>query len=336
MTPTEIYNIIKANRDERNKNNNNTKGDLSSSSFKKYTNSVNSIYKQLGVDEPMTPAVFIKHIDKVKSIINNAKTLSTAHAYAVAMFVFTNDAAYNALMMEKSKEKEEQVMKRERTEKQKKNWITKKEIHKKLNDLEKLANAVYEKHSLGQSLNDKDYQDIQDFILVLVSCDKYLPLRRSLDWCAFKISDINLEADNYITEDGAALVFNTYKTAAAKGKQVLHFNKYKYRNNTDWDFYSKKGAMIIKRELLRWIAINPTEYLFFTTKFRKPLSAYNITNWFNRIFEQNVSTNMLRNILMTDRHEKIINQFEQAKRAMSVGGSSASMLMNYVKDLMKT
>ena len=35
-------------------------------------------------------------------------------------------------------------MKRERTENQKKNWITKKEIHKKLNDLEIIANAVYE------------------------------------------------------------------------------------------------------------------------------------------------------------------------------------------------
>ena len=107
MTPTEIYNIIKANRDERNKNNHPSKGDLSSSSLKKYTNSVNSIYKQLGVDEPMTPAVFIKHIDKVKSIINNAKTLSTAHAYAVAMLASTNNTAYNALMIEKSKEEDE-------------------------------------------------------------------------------------------------------------------------------------------------------------------------------------------------------------------------------------
>ena len=45
----------------------------------------------------MTPAVLMKHIHKVKNTINNAQSPSTAHAYAVAIFVFTNNTAYNAL-----------------------------------------------------------------------------------------------------------------------------------------------------------------------------------------------------------------------------------------------
>ena len=331
-TSTDIYDTIKANRLERMKTNNKIKGELSNNTLKKYTSSVNSIYRQLNIDEPMTPEFFIKHIDEVKNIINNVKSLSSQNSLTTAMYVYTNYDAYNTIMMEKIKNKTEEMKKREKCETQKANWMTKKEVYNKLDQLEVKANEAYDKHSLGNTLSEKDHQDIQDYMLLLLQSDKHMPIRRSLDWIAFKIKDINRETDNYMTEDASALVFNTYKTAGSNGKQELKFNKYKYRNRTDWDFYSKKGAEVIKRELLRWIAVNPTEYLFFTTKFRKPLSAYNLTNWFHRIFDgKKVSTNMLRNILMTERHNKILNQFEQARRAIQVGGSSANMLMNYVK-----
>ena len=208
-TSTDIYDTIKANREKRMKLNKKIQGELSNSSLKKYTHSIHSLYKQLNINEPLTPIFFIKHIDKALDIIKNAKSLSTAHGYSVALFVYTNYQPYNTSMMEKLQEKQKTMMKRERTQKQKDNWITKKDIHKKLDDLEKQANKVYEKYNLGENLTDMDYQHIQDFILLLVSCDKYIPLRRSLDWCAFKIKNINLEEDNYITEDASALVFNS-------------------------------------------------------------------------------------------------------------------------------
>jgi hypothetical protein len=43
--------------------------------------------------------------------------------------------------------------------------------------------------------------------------------RRNLDWIAIKINNIDKEKDNYI--DKKNFVFNTYKTAKYKGKQLI-------------------------------------------------------------------------------------------------------------------
>jgi hypothetical protein len=138
------------------------------------------------------------------------------------------------------------------------------------------------------------------------------------------------------------LVFNKYKTSKTKGQQRLEFSNYKTKANSQttnpsWDFYTKKGATLIKRELKQWIKINPTDYLFFD-KNKNQLNQVNITHKFNKIFEsfeKNVSINMLRNILATSRDGKVLNTIANSKRAMVAGGSSAHMLEVYVKNLSK-
>lgn len=331
-TSTEIYDTIKAKREERMKAINKTAQDLSNASLKKYTNTINSLYRNMKFSTPLTPELYITEKDAINEFLKDKEPSLRRNIYT-ALFVYTNDDDYKELMSSDIATYQNQMKERQRSNKQKQNWITRKEIYSKLDELEFQAQIVYEKHSLGQSLTDKDYQDIQDYMLLLLMSDKHFPIRRSLDWTSFKISDINLEEDNYITEDGSAIVFNTYKTSKTKGRQTLTFSKYKFRNNKDWDFYSKKGAEIISTELQKWIAINPTEHLFFT-KMRKQLSSYNITNWFNRIFQKPVSTNMLRVALMTAKNEKILNDLEQATRSLIVGGSSQNLLYTYIKQLM--
>ena len=82
----------------------------------------------------------------------------------------------------------------------------------------------------------------------------------------------------------------------------LEFSNYKSKRNSltttpSWDFYSKKGATLIKRELKQWIKINPTDYLFFD-KNKNQLNQVNITHKFNKIFE---SYNKNVSILMSFR-----------------------------------
>ena len=75
-----------------------------------------------------------------------------------------------------------------------------------------------------------DYQTIQNYLLLLFSSDKHLPIRRSLDWIHFKIKDIDIQEDNYMTDE--MLVFNKYKTSKTKGQQRLEFANYKRKANS--------------------------------------------------------------------------------------------------------
>ena len=136
-----------------------------------------------------------------------------------------------------------------------------------------------------------DYQTIQNYLLLLFSSDKHLPIRRSLDWIHFKIKDIDIQEDNYMTDE--MLVFNKYKTSKTKGQQRLEFSNYKRKANSlttnpSWDFYTKNGATLIKQELKRWVKINPTDYLFFD-KNKNQLNQVNITHKFNKIFDTSIS-----------------------------------------------
>jgi len=98
----------------------------------------------------------------------------------------------------------------------------------------------------------KEYQQIQDLIIVAVLGGLFIPPRRNLDYCCFKLKNINNDNDNYI--DKNQFVFNTYKTAK---------------------FYKQQRVDIpkdLKTILTKWIKINPTDYLLFDTN-QNPLTS---------------------------------------------------------------
>ena len=92
-------------------------------------------------------------------------------------------------------------------------------------------------------LQMSDYQALQSYLILLLSSDQHFPIRRGMDWTNFKIKDIDIQEDNYMTNE--MLVFNKYKTSKTKGQQRLEFANYKTKANSmttnpSWDFYTKK------------------------------------------------------------------------------------------------
>jgi integrase len=127
----------------------------------------------------------------------------------------------------------------------------------------------------------------------------------------FKIKNIT-ENDNYI--DKKNLIFNSYKTAKAYGRQTLPL------------------PVKLKNILNKWISINPTDYLLFDVNMN-PLTNVKLNQRLNKIFgDKKISVNALRHTNITEALGEHKAQQKKAKKLMTDMGSSASMIDTYYKE----
>jgi integrase len=211
-------------------------------------------------------------------------------------------------MMEDSTAYAKEIAKNKKTETQEENWVEPQEIDAVLAKLEKDATAIYKK----QTKTPQDLQEIQNYIIMVLLSGKYIPTRRSKDFCDFKIKSINPETDNYI--DKKNLVFNSYKTAKTYGRQTLPI------------------PIKLKNILNKWIAINPTDYLLFDVNMN-PLTNVKLNQRINKIFDgKKVSTNNLRHTNITEALGEHKATKKKAEKLMTDMGSSFNMVDTYYKE----
>ena len=157
----------------------------------------------------------------------------------------------------------------------------------------------------------KELQQIQDFIIVALLGGLFIPPRRSLDYCCFKIKNIDLEKDNYL--DKNQFVFNTYKTAK---------------------FYKQQRVDIpkdLKTIVTKWIKVNPTDYLLFDTN-KNPLTSVKLNQRMNKIFGKKVGVNQMRHTYLTDKYGDTISKQKQINADMTEIGSSGTQSKVYIKE----
>ena len=161
-------------------------------------------------------------------------------------------------------------------------------------------------------LTNKEFNTLQDFIILSLTTGYWIPPRRSLDWIAFKIRNINKQEDNYVEK--GHFVFQKYKTSKFYNEQSVEI---------------PKGLKLI---LTKWIKINPSEYLLVDKpkKDGKPLSNVRITQKLNKIFDKKISTSMLRHIFLSDKLKDIPKLEELQKLATSMGHTIDEQLQ-YIK-----
>ena len=139
------------------------------------------------------------------------------------------------------------------------------------------------------------------WLVALLGCVSGLPPRRSLDYGAMKIRNFDTKTDNYYK--AGKFYFHRYKTADKYGLQIL---------------------------LRKWIKLNDTDYLLFSTN-KKPLSSPQINRILNKVFDGlHISVDMLRHIFLTDKCSNIpaIHDMEKLAKEM---GHSVNMAIQYVK-----
>ena len=277
---------------------------LSNSSVRTYASTLKNLYKKVFPQSDIKMSkyndteAFLQYLRSVPP--NQSKTALSA------LYVLTENQDYRTMMMNKLEEYGEDIKKQVKTPKQEKNWATQEQVDTLLQKHRKLALQSYKK----DPLTAKDLQTIQDYILLVLYSGKYIPVRRSVDYHAFKIRNIDKSKDNYL--DKGKFVFQQYKTAKTYGKQTISISR------------------ALQSILKRWISVNPTDFLLFNTK-NEALTSVTITQRLNKIFGQAISVNALRHLYLTSRFGHTIAINQDLEDTMKDMGSSMNMSTTYIK-----
>lgn len=163
-----------------------------------------------------------------------------------------------------------------------------------------------------KNLTMKQFQKLTDFILIGLYTE--IPPRRSLDYTAFKIKNIDEKTDNYldINKGKYKMIFNKYKNASRIGSQIVEI--------------PPKFGKILKKFIDR----NPYDYLI-VNNLGKPVLQNHITKILNRLFDKNISSSMLRHSFLTHKYGDVnLKNLEDTTEAMGNSKNSLNRTLAYV------
>lgn len=278
---------------------------LSPNSVKTYKSILTNIYRKCF---PNDDEMQIKKFDDTECIMDHLKDIpfNKRKTTLAALVVITGNKDYTKLMTEDiNKYNQNQLL--QKKEGKFENMIPIEEVEGILKKLEKEAKHLYKKENLEM----KDYQKIQDYILLALTGGIYQAPRRSLDWVML-VKDYDVEKDNYIDMKNKVFVFNSYKTAKSNGSQTIEI--------------VKPLLTILKK----WISILPADmkYLLFDGK-GNHITPSQITHRLNNIFGKPISTSLLRHIYLTSKFSNV--NLKDLKDTANAMGNSPMVALEYVK-----
>ena len=278
---------------------------LSASSVRTYTSILSSLYKKVfGTEEPD-----LNRFNDAKTILAHLKDKEPARRKTIlsALVVLTSNDAYKTQMSSDVAVFNQDNQKQEMNDKQRASDISPEQVRAVFDHLEAQAAAIYKKKHFTVC----DLLQIQDYVLLALLGGFYIAPRRSMDYTAFKLKNIDKEKDNYLEKN--TLVFNAYKTAGTYGTQEVECPKE------------------LKAILTKWSKVNPTDFLFFDSAM-KQLSSVKITQKLNKVFGgRAISVNQLRHTYLTGRFAAYTREQKEVAKTMSDMGSSPAVLNQYVK-----
>lgn len=278
---------------------------LSEGSLKTYASILKNLHKKVFENKEVEKSdfnEFRKILDYLKDVPpNKRKTILSA------LVVLTDKNEYREIMNDDVSNYNKEIQKQEKSETQRENWITTDEVREVFNRLENDAKILFKK----SNKTNADMNQIQNYIIVALLGGIFIPPRRSLDYCAMKIKNIDRDEDNYI--DKNKFVFNKYKTAKTYGKQELAIPQQ------------------LKNILNRWISINDSDYLL-RDKNGNQMTSTKLNQYMNRIFDgKKIAVNAMRHTYLTDKYKQTSEEQKRLADDMSAMGSSTNMAETYIK-----
>ena len=277
---------------------------LSDGSLKTYTSILRSLHKKIWGGN-----IDVKNFDDAKKVLEFLKEMPANKRKTLlsALVVITDAADYRKQMMSDVSDYNKEINKQEKTETQKDNWVSTEEVKVIYDMFKKNADLLYKKSSHTPS----ELQQIQNFVILALMSGVFIPPRRSLDYCEFKIKNIDKKIDNYL--DKNTLVFNRYKTAKTYGQQSVSI------------------PVQLKNILTKWSKLNPTDYLLIDTNGNK-LNSVKLNQRFNSIFgDKKIATNALRHTYLTDKYAETSKKQKALEADLTEMGSSTNVAKNYIK-----
>lgn len=281
------------------------KENISASSLKTYNSLLRSLYYN---NHPKDTDIDLEWYDKQDKVIDSLKDKpysSRKTTYAALIALTKNNDKYKKALLEDGNKYKEFINTQTKTEKQESNW-------KSFEEIKNVVDSHYEKIKpllKRKSLDDNEYKQFQDFIILALTSGVYFSPRRSSDWCFMKIKNIDKTYDNYIDKNN--FIFNKYKTSKFYGKQSVEIPKE------------------LKSILNKFIKFNPNEYLLTDGKGQQ-LSTIRLTQKLNTIFGNKISTSMLRHVYLTDKLKDVpaLNDLKELATDM---GHSVTEQLQYIK-----
>ena len=283
---------------------------ISDSSIRTYSSIVSNLYRYMHDDLHKSLEgcleFFLKNNKKVLEFLKDKEgsKRKTTLAALVVLTLHKPDVSehYRKTMLDDIHTYNDKEKDQEKTETQKKNWISQEELKKIYDELAKDTKTLLTK----EKLTPTEFQRLQHY--VILSLYTLQPPRRLMDYTEMKLNEIDKEKDNYI--DKKNFVFNIYKTSKFSGREEVTINpKLKYI-------------------LDKWKKINPHEYLLVGTN-NKKLSSSQLQQRLNTILGRQASVNILRHSFLSEKYNHIdLKEMEADAQAM---GHGVSQQMLYVK-----
>jgi hypothetical protein len=295
---------------------------LSEKSISAYASTLSNLYKKIFDADNFHRNDFNKY-EHILQYLDQFESSKRKTILASLMTVATDETAlseYRKLMMKDAKHYDDEIAKNEMTDKFRENWITPKELDDIGNKLRHEWAELYNKYKSGNVLSIKEKQQMQEYIIYLLTSGRYgLPPRRLLDWTEMKIE--NYDARKKQQEK---LNYNIYEP---KKKQFI-FNRFK----TDDKFNRQiiRTPPYIEQYLSIWKDIKPdSSYLLTDTKNSK-LTPITLNQRMNKIFGEGKSVNSLRHSYITDKY-KHVPSVQDMKDTATKMGHSVKTAMTYIK-----
>jgi hypothetical protein len=270
-----------------------------------------------GPNKPIKSLRFLHKIDNIRKFFEkNKMSLVSQKSYLgtinTILKVSGKPADLTAIDLYKNfftSEQLEELKPDKKSDKQENNWI---DWEKVIEIKQELYNKAKQSFDDNITPSKTAYNNIlQNFILSL-----YVNLqpRRSLDYSSMKIQRNDEEFDvntNYLTHDNK-MIFNNYKTKDKYGQQIIDISQNKQLMN-DLEMY-----LSVRKD-------NDNDMLLVKQNGKSFNQVNDITRLLNKIFNSNISVNMLRTIFITSKYGDMKKEQQSDANAM---GHSVNMQQN--------
>ena len=276
---------------------------LSNSSLSTYSSTLNNLYKKVFKDKDIN----VEHFDDVEKVFEHIKDIPANKRKSIlsALVVITSNSKYREMMMTDINDYKAIIDKQEKTESQKENWVSQEEIKDIFFDLKRIAEPLMKK----KTHKPAELQQIQKYIIICVLGGVFIPVRRSLDYCDFKLYNLDMKL-NYLEDD--EFVFNSYKTAKTYSTQRVSIGKE------------------LRKIIEKWRSISDNDWLLYDINGTK-LTNVKLNQRLQKILGKKASVNMLRKSYLTSKYADTMKMQNEMSDTMSQMGSSMNVAKNYVK-----
>lgn len=288
---------------------------LSNKSVQTYTSILWNLYKKIFDDGDVifdnfnNKKLFLKYLESYEP--QRRKT------YLTALTIITGNKDYRDLMISDAKACDDELLKNKKNKKQEDNWLTSEDLNNTIEKYKIIAEELFTKPPT--ELTNKEFQNIQNYIILCLTTGKYFAPRRAMDWTEFKISNFDLETDNYMIKNkkNYKMYFNIYKTKKVYGTQTLII------------------CDELKSILDKWYHIVETKYpdcdWLLTDRSQNKLDSSKLNQRFEAIFKKKSSINILRHAYVSSKYENIPDLEKLKSDSIGMCHSLETHLMYYKK-----